>query len=288
MKTIFNRPYPYTPTKKLWRQSFVIGLFVFLFLLIFQPFGLNKIQGYNILYITLGYGIISAFVTIIFSVLPSYLFKNYHSEERWTIAKEVIHNSAIILSICLANYLYTHWLGFGSFSLKGFFVMAFQTLAISSIIITVIISFATNRVLKQHLREAQKMNDRIQEITDIPKTNSEELLTLESEVEKQNITLQASALVYLSSDGNYIDVFYLNSEEEVKSARIRNRMKIIEENIQSYSYLFRCHRAFIVNKNYIKSVEGNAKGYTIYLRKFETAIPVSRSKSKELKALLDQ
>jgi len=93
MLEFFNRPYPFNSNiKHNVKVILAIGFGLFLFLLLFEPFGLDSVNEEKKTYIIAGFGIITGMILtlnllIIPSVLPL-LFK----EENWKIKKEVVWN----------------------------------------------------------------------------------------------------------------------------------------------------------------------------------------------------
>lgn len=76
-----------------------------------------------------------------------------------------------------------------------------------------------------------------------------------------------------------MNVHYVTAEGK-KDKMIRTTIKEAEELLQPYSFLMRCHRAFIVNTRQVTNVKGNALGYKLKVHYFEDEIPVSRNYTK--------
>ncbi|MBN4065836.1 LytTR family transcriptional regulator, partial [Candidatus Amoebophilus asiaticus] len=89
----------------------------------------------------------------------------------------------------------------------------------------------------------------------------------------------------VASVDNYIEIFSEN-EGGITKNLLRNTLRKAEESLLNYPYLFKCHRAYIVNLQKIQSVIGNSQGYKLVFDKIEQPIPVARSQSKQLKELL--
>lgn len=237
---------------------------------------------------TFQYGLISFSISSFFCILLPYFFQNYFNEDTWTIAKEIVHILSMTLLIAIANYWYSAEMGFIQLDLQGFLKMLSFTLALGTILVFLIITVKSNQALKKNLQNALQMNQQLERSSaeSVVKSKSIDTLTLPSEVEKQQLSLDSSKLIYLTSTGNYLDCIYLDSSDQLQTHRLRNRMKVMEEILQKHQNFFRCHRAFIVNTTYIQSVEGNAKGYQLSLRHVASTIPVARSKSPHLQAIL--
>jgi DNA-binding LytR/AlgR family response regulator len=109
---------------------------------------------------------------------------------------------------------------------------------------------------------------------------AEKPIRIESQLKKEELVFYPGQLIYAESEGNYI-AFYLNLDGQVKKKLIRNSISNIEQQLSVIPFLFRVHRAFIVNVKRIKSQKGNSLGYRLKLSGTEVEIPVSRQKTNE-------
>ena len=82
------------PFNKEWRnvlvKSILFGVSIFLFLFIFQPFGLSNYQAENKVFHLLGYGIVTSLVLFLNSLFFSLLFPKWYSESCWTVGKNIL------------------------------------------------------------------------------------------------------------------------------------------------------------------------------------------------------
>jgi hypothetical protein len=66
----FNKPYKEVGTSRNKLVSILVfGLFIFLFLFFFKPFGLSQIKPVRQLFVTLGFGLVTTFMLFIFKYL---------------------------------------------------------------------------------------------------------------------------------------------------------------------------------------------------------------------------
>jgi DNA-binding LytR/AlgR family response regulator len=116
-------------------------------------------------------------------------------------------------------------------------------------------------------------------------SGSDQKVVLYAENGKEKYEFQISSLLYISSEGNYVEVFSQNEVVEIKL--IRNSLKKTEEQLRDYPFILRCHRAYIVNINKITKTTGNAQGFKLTLENIvDKRIPVARSYTKQFKKLL--
>ena len=125
----------------------------------------------------------------------------------------------------------------------------------------------------------------------------------------ESVTLEISDLLYLEAVGNYVKIVSkreksepdLISEREqsrptvkvtqlrdggVRSHMLRATMKQMEDALQNYPMIVRCHRAFMVNLGQVEQISSNSRAMQLMMRYSHDAIPVSRSNSYKLKELI--
>lgn len=141
-----------------------------------------------------------------------------------------------------------------------------------------------NNALKRNLLEAQRLNKLLSERA-LQKEETTETITLSGDT-KDSISLIPENILFMEASGNYVEICYKEEAKE-KHKLLRSTIKQMEEVTQAFSYLIRCHRAYIVNINHIRNISGNAQGYRMSLTNTMQEIPVSRTYLKELKNLKD-
>lgn len=93
---------------------------------------------------------------------------------------------------------------------------------------------------------------------------------------KERLLLPAETLLYLEACGNYVKIFY-EAEGKPKQKLLRATIKQMEDALQPYPFILRCHRAFLVNTGQVVRVRGNSQGYRLQFRQTEEEVPVSRA-----------
>ena len=97
---------------------------------------------------------------------------------------------------------------------------------------------------------------------------------------KTTLNLSEDELLFVKSDGNYIEVVTKSDKYLIRSSI----KKILDANPDTV--LLRCHKSYIVNRSKIKSIQGNSKNYSLILSDYHSSIPVSRNIGKEIKSIL--
>ena len=261
------------------RQALLFGLFVFLFLLLFQPFGLSGYTG-SLLLLTAGYGLTCSVVMLILNVLIVPLFPLWFSEETWTAGKESIWTLANISLIGLANLLYSSAAGVADFSSTHLLRFEFFTIAVAVFPVLFSVLLRTSRLETRYRKKSEELNEKLD-----PGKSGTEVLLIPSETEKEQLSLSSEQLLYMQSAGNYTEVFY-REEDVVKKKLLRNSLKNLTGALSGHQILFRCHKSYLVNLGQVEKISGNAQGYRLHLRNSGATVPVSRNLNGQIQSLL--
>lgn len=276
IKNYINQPYPIYGNK--WKIIISISLFVALFMIIFQPFGLSNNHNSDKIFIIVGYGSVTFIILIINLFFVAHILKKWFNRESWTIIKQILWLIWIIFTIGLGNYLYSS-IVFSFWTLYGFLIFQVYTLTVGIIPIVFLTIFQYNLLLSHNLKAAKDFNNSLINKEDILE---KQIICLIADNQKDKFEIEFSNLLYIESSGNYIEIFFIR-DDKLKNTILRCSLKRTELQVEMYSSIFKCHRAFLVNINKIIHVKGNAQGLRLVLKNTEIEIPVSRSLSKSLK-----
>lgn len=285
--SIFSKPYPKDSNlKKKFFTAFIFGNFIFLFLVLFQPFGINQWEVPNKALVLAGYGAITFVVVFFNSVLVEMIFKNWFKEQNWKVWKEIFWSLWHILLIGTANLLYSKWqVGF-SLTLTNFLMYQWITLIVGIIPVGLITLWNYNRLQKKNLEAALQLTKVINTEPTIQQ-EKQQMVTLAGENTKENIQLDLDALLYMEAADNYIEVVWLTNTELQKKL-LRNTLKNMEDQLSPESHIFRCHRSYLVNLRKVISVSGNSQGYKLHLSGTDELIPVSRSLNEIIRERIEE
>ena len=144
---------------------------------------------------------------------------------------------------------------------------------------------AINALLEEREMERDKNNDSIEANTSETDSSS---ITIQGNTASSQLQVSPSDIVYIESLSNYADIWYMH-EGERKHATLRITMKQLREQLSGYPYLTSCHRAYIVNIDYVVSLSSRTTGnYQLQLLGFDKQIPVSKSNTNEIKMALQK
>ena len=100
-----------------------------------------------------------------------------------------------------------------------------------------------------------------------------------------SISLPPANIIYVESMANYADICYMDNDE-ARHKMLRITLKQIKESIGNEPFLVQCHRAFIVNLNFVVSLSNRNSAYQLQIFGTDKPIPVSRNNTAEVKEKL--
>jgi len=278
MFKFLNRPYPFNDDLKYNSIIiFFISVGVFVFLLLFQPFNISLLETREKYYFMLGLGFIT-FCTLCVNLLflPS-IFTKMFSNTVWNIKKEIIWNIWILFTISSGYYFFCRKIGILEFEFN--IVITLLLAAVFPISALIIINHS--RILRLHLKFATELNKKLKD----NKLIQEKIVHFDSDYQKDSLSVKVSLILFVRSANNYIEVFW-KENETVKSQMVRCSMTKAEQVLKEDRFIFKCHRSYLVNINYIEKVEGNPQGYKLFFEKVDFPVPVSKNFSNKLSELL--
>lgn len=283
IKNWFLKPYPaITSVKQKILLSLVLGKIVFLFLYIFRPFDIGQLDN-NPLHYTLGFGLITFLITIFSVFLSPILFPKFHNPNIWTIGKASFFFLVILLFISIANWYYNLQVARPKGVLESSLLYyVFLTILVGFFPLLFYVFINERKANKQRNSVAQKLSNTKKE-TQIISTEdniADTTITLVADNKKDNFTFDLKDLMYISSEGNYASIFYIQNDS-IKEELLRNSLNNVEYQLVAYKSVVRCHKSFLVNAQQVLKMQGNARGYFLQLPNLNFLIPVSRTFPKE-------
>jgi len=299
--------------------------FMVLAIAIFKPFGLGawQWQAYIHLLAIFALGLLSCFLT---EVILRYIVRMPRSYERgvsYIISRNLrfqyINTPLVSLFICIYRHFAMSSLIEGNKLSLGNYLETLVIIAFLSFAIGLYWRFKfRNRYLAAELEETRLLNEQLKKMQREASPNLHPVLTggeeesdqaspplrTESRLDEaitlegttnEHVTLEIPNLLYIEAVGNYVKVLALQApkdqavsmrENEVHTNMLRATMKQIEEALQAYPMIVRCHRAFMVNLGQVEQISSNSRAMQLVMRHTHDAIPVSRSNVNKLKELL--
>ncbi|MBQ5494823.1 MAG: LytTR family transcriptional regulator [Prevotella sp.] len=266
---------------------FISTAFIILAIAIFKPFGLDAERWQTFLHL-LGLFVLGLFSCFITEVILQFIVRLPRSYERginYIISRnlrfQLINTLLVALLICLyRHFVMSSLVESNRLSLSNYI----ETLAIIAFL-----SFAIglywrfkfrSKYLAMELEELRQLN---KELKEMQKPRLQEL-TLTGTT-NESVTLQISHLLYIEAVGNYVKVNHLR-DGQVRSDMLRTTMKQMEETLQDYPMIVRCHRAFLVNLGQVEQIVSHSGSTQLLIRQCHESLPVSRSNMAQVKAAI--
>lgn len=266
--------------KMLSEQAYLA--YLFFFLLIFQPFGLQHYEHPHKEWQLLTYGLITTASMLLSNVLFRFFLPKWFNKASWSVGKNILYTLWMFFLIGTVNLLYSVKLGFLSLTFMGFLSYQGITLLVGSFPVIISTLIVYQKRLKAALKEANALNQSIS----VENTLKDETLSIPSKNKSEQLELKLNQLLFIKSVENYVEV-YCQNESKLEKHLLRNTLKEIEKALTHYSKIKRCHRSYLVNLKKVASFSGNAQGLSLQLKGTPTEeIPVSRSYVAEIKKVL--
>jgi len=282
MMKYLNKPYDLLEIEKFKiLYSFGMWIFCFLFLYIFEPFGLYNISGlYKLKIISL-----YVFSGMLISVIHLFWLQNIIIK-KYTLRNTILWISWITfltsISCSIINDITSNQ---GNFHIVGFIIYMGIIFGVTIIPMSLLILGHYIYTIKKQIKISSQINKKILEKSEI--SNGTETITIEASNKRENISLLINNFLYITSADNYIDVYYLEANA-IKHNLLRNTLNNIEKQISNNQSIHRCHKSYIVNMSKVDSVLGNASGYKINLKNTDLLIPISRKYKENIFSLLNR
>lgn len=278
--------------------------FIVLALAIFKPFGLGawQLQAFFHLFAIFALGLFSCFLTEVFLRYVIRMPRSFDRGVSYIIRRnlffQLVNTPLVALLICLyRHFVMSHLVEGNKLSLSNY---------LETLLIIAFLSFAIglywrfkfrSRYLASELEETRQMNEQLKRMQttsqELQTTVHESRITLEGNT-NEHVSLEISNLLYIESVGNYVKIVSRREPSEpgqtseVQSNMLRATMKQMEDALQAYSTIVRCHRAFLVNLGQVEQISFNSHAMQLVMRHSHDAIPVSRSNISRLKEMIGQ
>jgi hypothetical protein len=282
----FIKTYPH------WYYSFLSGVFIFMFLKVFKPFGFQQVPDDILNPLFIGYGLIGSLCVMINHWLLGGLV-NRSFPDKSSIVRAWIWPIWIVLTIMMVNIFYTRWyfIETGLSTPRGFqsWPVIIGTLALGVLCAFIIEIIDQNIRLRQNLKTQQLANQKLKTrlAGSGEKRETGGQIVIIARNNKDAYQFETDDFLFLSAEENYVAIHY--RKEKIERMLIRNTISAVADQLKShYPLFFRCHRRYLVHIRKIRSVTGNAQGFTLVLDQVPEAIPVSRSYVPEFRKIVKE
>lgn len=269
-------------TKKYFKIYLGIGISVFLFILFFQPFAIEKLDFENKLLFIAGFGIIIIVILFLNQIIFQHLLSQKEKDETTDSLISSLYYFSLTGLTSLAFIFYLRYVGLGEISL---YIVAKVVFICISLPVTI---HLRNKIdlYQQRIKSLQQENQSFQnKLKRFYENDKNKFVELISENESENFQIQVSNIVFVKSADNYVEVGFQN-EGEVKKKMIRNTLKNVESQLRKFNNFIRTHRTSLVNIDFIEKLNKNFNTYWLSLDNTNETIPVSRQYLLSVKNML--
>ncbi|MCB2196516.1 MAG: LytTR family transcriptional regulator [Bacteroidetes bacterium] len=253
-------------------RLFFIAVGIFLFVLFFQPFPLDKLSYDNrLLYVT-GFGAITFILSFLVLMLIPLLFPKWFKLSQWESGSMFFLNIVLLVLSITAYSFYVMHVGHSQLTLYVIFKISLVCL-MPVIILSILYK---NKSLESIIEILQRQNKLfLARIDKLEENGKDQQVTIYSDSKTDKIALRFKDIIWVRSADNYIEMHYLVNDVPEKKL-IRNTLKNIEIQLAERPEFIRCHRTSIVNISYSEKIVRNYSGFSLKMNYLDQNIPISR------------
>lgn len=248
------------------------SIFLYLFLVFFQPFGVNNYRLHSVISVELMLGILPIIPVVFFTIYSSERYLRPVFRDKLNSNRLSWYAFEFFLVGSFSFLLYNLLGNFHDFYLKSYLR---HILEVSSVLI---FPFAGTLFYFRY-KNLEKEYDLVMSVSK-RQSDMEKLLMLKGDYKKDEIGLKPKDIVYMQTEDNYVGLNYLDGEV-LKTYLIRSTLSKMEESLNSECFI-RCHRSYLINIKQVESYQKRQGRISIKLYRCKDLIPVSRSAEKAL------
>ncbi|SNU05813.1 transcriptional regulator, LytTR family [Prevotellaceae bacterium MN60] len=278
--------------KQLSKELATIAMTVIFLLSFLQPFGID-LMGDNRVLLIIGGSVLAVLSSAMsFVIVEKLLHKDWHNIKGLLLTHAV--NIPLLSALILTLISWFTWNSItkawyctaGEFSIINYLKVCLEVTLISFFIFILQLYRLRNNHLQQELDEVRAINqlleDRQPDDPNDAETDLPSPCVLRGNAKNAILEVIPERIIYIESMSNYADVCYLDNDN-LQHHALRITMKQLRESLASYTFLIPCHRAFLINLNFVASISGRpSTGCTLQMFQVEKTIPVARAYTKEI------
>ena len=303
IKKILGKP----QNVRLLRENMMAGALVFLLLQLILPFNIDEIHEYRLVYL-LAMGVITMASGLIAGIFVTYVLKMPMDPK---LPLKIVHRNSLfhylvntpLLAAALVTF--SAYFFFGDVSIAwiedGHFTLEHYKLFLYYVSSTGVFMYlgtyvrnrnwhlkykyeevsAINALLEQRQQELQMQEEGVGENGNTQVS----VCTIKGSTSQSVLEVNPQDILFVESMSNYADVWYIEGDQ-TSHKTMRITLKQINESLAAERYLVQCHRAFIVNLNFVIAMSNRNTGYQLQLFGTDKQIPVSRTYTPQVKERL--
>lgn len=255
-----------------------LGIFFlgFFFVYLFEPFNVNPEEHkMSYLWISLLHVAVSCLVFYGCFTLVNLL---EIEEEKWTVGKEILGLSLVLLIMGMANFLIRDLLynNPNNWSFPYLMEEVRNTFLVGVLIVFILVPLNFAWIYSRHFHKAESLQIPPVEAN----TSGADQILIQTRLKADDFRLQLEKFLFAKAEGNYVE-FHLATEAENKKLLKRMTIKDLEGQLKGFPFILKTHRSYLVSLKNVTAVSGNAQGYRLSLRQSQATVPVSRTLIKK-------
>lgn len=292
---------------RLLRENMIAGALVFLLLQLILPFNVDEIHEYRMLYLV-AMGVITMVSGLFAGFIATYVLKMPMDPK---LPLKIVHRNSLfhylinipLLAAALVTFsaffffgdVSIAWIENGHFTLEHYRLFLYYVSSTS--VFMYLGTYVRNRNwhLKYKYEEVSAINalleKRQQELQMQEQGDGENVVApvsvciIKGSTSQSVLEVNPQDILFVESMSNYADIWYIEGEQTCHKT-MRITLKQINESLINERYLVQCHRAFIVNLNFVIAMSNRNTGYQLQLFGTDKQIPVSRTYTPQVKERL--
>ncbi|GGZ97190.1 hypothetical protein GCM10008090_01840 [Arenicella chitinivorans] len=275
-----NEPFPCSES---WfgdfKQISVVGVFVAVFLFLFEPFGLHGV-GDDLPWLCASFGLVTIVFGTVFDLVVRYVLKIKKQAASWTLWKWMLASLLNLVWIALGNFWLLSRVYPGEYTVHSFFgAMLGYTLLLGVLPVT----FTGLLVQLRAKNEYQKQASSIEPQRLRPQATH--AVTIQATY-GASLDVNGTSLLFVEAMQNYVVVHFHDDQSTRQREVVRTTLAAAQQALQELGVI-RCHRSYLVNPKSVINIAGNAQGLKLSLQGVDEFVPVSRRYIPELRAAIE-
>lgn len=259
-----------------------ISFGIFLFILFFQPFTIDKFDFNDRLLFIAGFGVIVFLSMFLVRIVLPWVLKKRNLAGDDPVLNSYMEGLLILILCSVAFTFYLRYVG----SADIYFYTVFK-ITLISFIPPVILKIYDDYNLLVRMNEslASERNSIKNQIEKYEEEILNKSIDFPAETGSETLSLTVADLVFVQSADNYVEIVF-NEGGTIRKKFIRSTLKSTETLLKQYPNFIRVHRTCIVNLHHIEKLHHGSGSQWITLKGLTEKIPVSRQYLLKLKEAL--
>ncbi|TRY29312.1 LytTR family transcriptional regulator [Aliiglaciecola sp. M165] len=254
-----------------------VSIYIIVVLNFLEPFGITIngfIFSYHLMLST--YGVVSGVTLIAVFSLFSKLNINLYSANSLTLSLWIF---LMVCSVSFSNWLYSQFL---HFTISGWNNMYIPVRYFSELMPQFLAIYMLWGLLSWGLIFILQRSNPAQELATI---NQDDLILLPSDNQFDSFKVRKKQIVCFKTSDNYLEVYYLNENEQLQNRMIRSSMKKMLDRLDTNEF-YRSHQSFVVNVAHIKGLKKVKNNHFLEMSYLDFDVSLARSNVKNIKSYL--